>query len=255
MKLLQRNNFCSKIFYKDLQIPFNQKWVLEEQEIINKCNAAGKNNTQIRITYFDQRCFNIAFEDEKYLSILKNVFTVYIDGIGMRIASDLLFNIKPKVFNSTDLYRKLLKIFSSNNEKVFVIGGNFSEEKITEFFSKAKIKIVGYQNGYLKNDQIKDLIKKINLFNPSVIIVGMGVPKQEYLVGEIYNKLNANVILCVGNFIEFLLETKKRAPKFLVNSGFEWLFRLFTEPKRLWKRYLIGIPLFILRIIILKLKK
>jgi N-acetylglucosaminyldiphosphoundecaprenol N-acetyl-beta-D-mannosaminyltransferase len=79
----------------------------------------------------------------------------------------------------------------------------------------------------------------------------MGVPLQEKIAFELSKRINGLQIICVGNFLEFYFGTIKRAPKFLHNSGFEWIFRLLTEPRRLWKRYLIGIPVFIARIILL----
>jgi len=98
------------------------------------------------------------------------------------------------------------------------------------------------------------LIRKINESCADVILIGMGVPKQELLAYELSEKVKVDLIICVGNFFEFYFDTKKRAPELLRNSGFEWVFRILIEPKRLWKRYLIGIPLFLYRIYKMKLK-
>jgi exopolysaccharide biosynthesis WecB/TagA/CpsF family protein len=81
----------------------------------------------------------------------------------------------------------------------------------------------------------------------------MGVPKQELFAEQLIRTSNERVIICVGNFLEFYFGTKKRAPYFLQKIGFEWMFRLLSEPKRLWRRYLLGIPLFIYRVIKIKL--
>ena len=81
----------------------------------------------------------------------------------------------------------------------------------------------------------------------------MGAPKQELFTYKLSKSTNTNVYLCVGNFFEFYLGTVKRIPKKFRNNGLEWFYRLFHEPKRLWKRYFIGIPLFIFRVIKFKL--
>jgi len=80
----------------------------------------------------------------------------------------------------------------------------------------------------------------------------MGVPKQEIFAEKLSQSQNSKVIICVGNFFEFYFKLKKRAPVFVQNIGMEWLFRLFTEPSRLWKRYLIGIPVFFFKIFRIK---
>ena len=115
-----------------------------------------------------------------------------------------------------------------------------------------KLNICGYQNGYFKNEEFDVLIETINNSSPEVIIIGMGVPKQEILAAKISESIQNKVILCVGGFLEFYFGTKKRAPDVMRNFGFEWLHRLIKEPGRLWKRYFVGIPVFLYQIIKLK---
>ena len=164
-----------------------------------------------------------------------------------------LFGIKNiEKFNASDFNNHLCERFSGKGSRLFLIGGNFSESLIEEVQLKKKLNICGYKNGYFNSDEIPELIKKINNSGADIILIGMGVPKQELLAAELSEKVKVDIIICVGNFFEFYFGTKKRAPALLRNSGFEWLFRLFTEPKRLWKRYLIGITLFLYRILKMK---
>jgi N-acetylglucosaminyldiphosphoundecaprenol N-acetyl-beta-D-mannosaminyltransferase len=132
------------------------------------------------------------------------------------------------------------------------IGGKFDKEYVLEATKEKGIELVGYQSGYFEEIQTERIIKDMNDFNNQVIILGMGVPKQELFAEKLAKTIEAKVIICVGNFIEFYFGTKKRAPVFIQKIGLEWMFRLITEPGRLWKRYLIGIPVFVLRILKLK---
>ncbi len=84
--------------------------------------------------------------------------------------------------------------------------------------------------------------------DPEVIFVAMGVPMQELFAVELSHELSGKIIICVGNFFEFYFGNIKRIPKYLKNVGIEWLFRLISEPRRLWKRYLIGIPIYLFSI-------
>lgn len=89
------------------------------------------------------------------------------------------------------------------------------------------------------------IIETVNKCDPDIIWVGLGSPKQDLWMYEHRQRINASMMLGVGAAFDFLAKAKPQAPSWLRNSGFEWLFRLATEPKRLWRRYLINNSLFI----------
>ncbi|MAT58929.1 MAG: hypothetical protein CMF23_13225 [Ignavibacteriae bacterium] len=158
-------------------------------------------------------------------------------------------NIKSR-FNASEINEQIFSFLVRDFIPVILIGGRF-EKKI---LNKCPMNLKMYFNGYENVENIEDLIAQINESNVKTIILGMGSPKQEKLAFEISNKIPHLHLICVGNFLEFYFGTVRRAPLLLHNTGFEWVFRLVTEPKRLWKRYLIGIPMFIIRIIKLKIE-
>ena len=131
-------------------------------------------------------------------------------------------------------------------------GGNFDEESLFNETRKKGIKLIKYLHGYFDNSQTENIIQEINKFNTQVILIGMGVPLQEMFAEKLAVSSPNKIIICVGSFFEFYFGTKKRTHIFLRKIGLEWLYRLLTEPTRLWKRYLIGIPLFIYGILKIK---
>lgn len=88
-------------------------------------------------------------------------------------------------------------------------------------------------------------VEAINRANPDVLWVGLGAPKQDFWMAEHRGRLNVPVIVAVGAAFDFLAGTKPQAPRWMQRAGLEWLFRLCCEPRRLWKRYLIGNTKFI----------
>ncbi len=80
---------------------------------------------------------------------------------------------------------------------------------------------------------------------PDCLWVGLGSPKQDFWINEHRGKLNAPVMFAVGAAFDFIAGTKPQAPRWMQRSGLEWLFRLGSEPQRLWKRYLVGNSLFV----------
>jgi len=89
------------------------------------------------------------------------------------------------------------------------------------------------------------VIDEINRLNPDILWVGLGSPKQDHWMYEHRKRLNVPVIIGVGAAFDFISGTKKQAPMWMRHSGLEWLFRLCSEPQRLWKRYLVGNTRFI----------
>ena len=89
----------------------------------------------------------------------------------------------------------------------------------------------------LTDDEDQAEIEKINSTNPDIVWVGISSPKQERWMAEHLGKIEAPVMIGVGAAFDFLSGKKPQAPRWIQRSGFEWLFRLATEPKRLWPRY------------------
>ena len=89
------------------------------------------------------------------------------------------------------------------------------------------------------------VVEMINEANPDIAWVGLSTPKQERWMAAHVGRLNAPVLLGVGAAFDFHTGRKPQAPSWMQRSGLEWLFRLMTEPRRLWKRYLINNPLFV----------
>jgi N-acetylglucosaminyldiphosphoundecaprenol N-acetyl-beta-D-mannosaminyltransferase len=89
-------------------------------------------------------------------------------------------------------------------------------------------------------EEDEEIVARINETSPDLVWVGLGMPKQELWMAEHQSKLNAPVVLAVGAAFDFHAGMKRQAPRWMQRSGLEWLFRLSQEPRRLWKRYLVG---------------
>ena len=89
------------------------------------------------------------------------------------------------------------------------------------------------------------MLEKINAFEPDALFVGMTAPKQEKWAYEHFTHLQAGHICCIGAVFDFYAGTISRAPQWMIQMGLEWLYRLIKEPRRMWRRYLIGNSKFI----------
>ncbi|MFH1128077.1 MAG: WecB/TagA/CpsF family glycosyltransferase [Candidatus Omnitrophota bacterium] len=102
----------------------------------------------------------------------------------------------------------------------------------------------------LSKDEDDKVVEDINSSNSDIVWVGLGSPKQDLWMYEHRSRINAPVLIGVGAAFDFIAGTKPQAPRWMRDSGFEWLFRLITEPKRLWRRYLINYPLFVYYVLV-----
>jgi exopolysaccharide biosynthesis WecB/TagA/CpsF family protein len=110
------------------------------------------------------------------------------------------------------------------------------------------LRIAGTHNGFFDKSNCADVIADINHSQADIVLVGMGQPLQEQWVAEYRDQLETPVVMAVGGLFDFYAEKVSRAPLWLRELGMEWTWRLIQEPGRMWKRYIIGNPLFLLRI-------
>lgn len=93
-------------------------------------------------------------------------------------------------------------------------------------------------------DSDEDTLQAINAARPDILWVGMSTPKQEYWMDRHRDRIDAPVMIGVGAAFDFLAGTKRQAPLWMQRNGLEWLFRLLSEPRRLWRRYGRIVPQF-----------
>ena len=161
--------------------------------------------------------------------------------------------IKEKISGS-DLFPAFYT-YHKNNEsiKIFLLGAavgvaSKAQEQINQKIGR-EIVIQAYSPsfGFEKNEEECDkIVELINQSGATVLAIGVGSPKQEKWLVKYRNKLtNIKILLGIGATIDFEAGCKARSPKWMSEVGIEWAYRLLSEPRRLWKRYLIeGLPFF-----------
>jgi N-acetylglucosaminyldiphosphoundecaprenol N-acetyl-beta-D-mannosaminyltransferase len=233
---------------------FNQL-VLHPLDVKNKVNDSLERKESLLLTYFNQNCLNIYFTNPVYKRLIDSQFTIYQADIGIFFALKIFGKKSIKRIDATAMNRILLEELIKNKIPVAIVGGNFQDEFVKEMVIKRGMNLTAYCNGFFSEKETPEVINNLVHSACRVVMIGMGVPKQELLALELSESLSSPIIVCVGNFFEFYFKTKLRAPIFFRKIGLEWMFRLLTEPLRLWKRYLIGIPVFFYQVIKLKLSK
>jgi exopolysaccharide biosynthesis WecB/TagA/CpsF family protein len=111
------------------------------------------------------------------------------------------------------------------------------------------LKVVGCRDGYFDRGKPEEAVAEIAAGAPGLLLVGMGNPLQEKWIAEHVAATGARLAVGVGAFFDFQTGHVKRAPAWMNKLGLEWVHRLLKEPKRMWRRYLLGNPLFLWRVL------
>lgn len=209
-------------------------------------------------------CFNVSRKNSAYREVLQNpAYCVYPDGSAITFGLYFLARIKQERIVTTDLILYLLERIASKSRThtITFLGGNegiadAAMRRLNERFSTAAIRyaIEPVDISYHDIDEpfsagVLELIRRLNENPTDILLVGLGCPKQEILCHKIIHLIPQKVLIPCGGLFSYYAGRHKRAPLWLQRMGLEWLFRLMLEPRRLWKRYLIGNVTFILRIL------
>lgn len=229
---------------------------LTKEEIIKKILEFALSGKAKFITYLNAHCLNLSFKDCKYKKTLEKADLVYAGGQSIVWASRLLRSPLPERVNILDFFLDLAKEIRISNISIYLLGGElFIVKKTEEKLKKMGLKILGSHDGFFSEAEEKCILNEINSLKPDILLVGMGVPKQEKWIYKYLNELDVRLCWAVGAAFDWLSSQRKRAPLWMVKCGLEWLHRLFQQPNRLWRRYLIGNIVFIYRILRWKIQR
>ena len=161
----------------------------------------------------------------------------------------------PERITYADWTWQLAELAVSRDFTLFFLGARpgIAEKAATKLREKfPSLNVVGTHHGYFDKtrDSVenKKVIDEINLAKPDILIVGFGMPVQEQWLMENWEDIDAKVALTGGAVFDYISGELQRGPRWMVDYGFEWLARLLIEPRRLWRRYIVGNPLFLWRV-------
>jgi len=229
--------------------------VLRRTEVVNKIVEFALTDKTKFITYLHAHCVNIASSDYAYRSILNNSDGVYADGQGVVWASRFLGIPLPERVNVMDFFDSLAPRLRDEKITIYLLGGTLEVvKKAAEALKKRELKIIGSRSGFFDKTGEEEIIREINRLRPNILMLGMGVPKQEKWFHDHRSELDVNLCWAVGGAFKLLSGRLRRAPGWMINGGLEWLYVGLQDFNRLCTRYLLGNPLFIYRVLKYKLK-
>ena len=228
---------------------------MDVSSIVKAIRKACVEKNKIVVANYNIHGFNLSMQLPWYYQFLQSADIANCDGMGILKAISFMGLDLPIDYrvSYTLLMPKILENCNQNGFSVFLLGGKSQHLKIALDNLKRKYPKVTFtgHHGYFDKedpDVNQSIITQINQFKPNILIVGMGMPIQEYWVYKYRNSLQVNTIMLGGAIIDRMAQIVPDCPGFISNVGFEWLYRLLREPKRLGARYLLGNSAFALHI-------
>jgi N-acetylglucosaminyldiphosphoundecaprenol N-acetyl-beta-D-mannosaminyltransferase len=182
-------------------------------------------------------------KDRRLRQFYDRCHLTHIDGMSLVLLGRALGAPLKRQHRTTylDWIEPFLKEIELHGWRLFIVGGSedFAStlpRRLKENFPYLQVRT---HSGFFSREYDGDLYREINQFAPHVLMVGMGMPRQEYWIMDALSEVDANVVFNCGAAFEYLAGEKYRPPRWAGQIGLEWLFRMFSEPRRLATRYLI----------------
>ena len=203
---------------------------------------------------------NLALQHHWLAELYEGAGLVFCDGAGVILGARILGNSIPDRITYADWIWELAEFAEQARLSLYMLGSHLGVSEQAAAIIQARfprLRILGHHHGYFDKSSAsaenEGVLRSINRCRPNILIVGMGMPTQERWLAQNWGRVEADVALTGGAVFDYVTGSLRRPPKAMTDHGWEWLGRLLIEPRRLWRRYLVGNPLFLARVLMSRL--
>lgn len=226
--------------------------LMDRPGLVDRVQALLQSKKKGWISYVNINTVNQASREPWLKEHINDSLFTYCDGMGVLLGARILGERIPERITLADCMDELCVRLEQLEASAFFLGA--SDEIVKKAVDAVesrfpRLRVCGSAHGYFDLSNGIDIQRQINKAKPDIVFVGMGMPRQEAWIRKNAKDVSATLFWSAGALFEFLAGTRKRCPQWMSKNGLEWLFRLAQEPKRLWKRYILGNPMFFLRIL------
>jgi exopolysaccharide biosynthesis WecB/TagA/CpsF family protein len=204
------------------------------------------------VAFANSHSLNLATSNPSYKEVLGRADLVLNDGKGVMIAARMQGERFPSDLNGNAVSPLILERAAARGWPVYFLGGRPGVADRAAERLRAQLpnlSIAGVRDGFFDPAEVTRVINAIKDSKAGILMVALGNPLQEYWLDRNLAATGARIGLGVGAFFDFQAGDVPRAPGSLNRVGLEWAYRLAKEPSRLWRRYLLGHPLFLSRVV------
>jgi len=220
-------------------------------ETLEWLTSRARERERTLLAFVNPDCLNTAYVNPDYLQVLQQASRVLPDGIGVNVGCRIKGVALRANLNGTDLFPRLCETLAETGQSIFLLGAQPGRAEATAQAMQERfpnLRVAGTHDGYFDSSEDAAVIRNINASGADILLVAMGAPRQELWLARYQDDLQVPVRMGVGGLFDYYSGSIPRAPLWLREIGLEWVWRLLQEPGRMWKRYLIGNPLYLFRV-------
>lgn len=225
---------------------------LSMQRAIEAIEAMLDSKETKQVSFINPQNINVTFQQPEYKAVLANSDLILADGFGTKLAGKILKRPLRQNLCGTDLFPRLCEALSQSGKSIYLLGAApGAAEQVAEWVRAQypDLTIKGSAHGYFTESDEPEWVRSIAESNADVLVVSMGTPTQELFIHKHLQSLNVGVAIGFGGLFDYFAGRIPRAPQWVREIGMEWMYRLIQEPRRMWRRYLIGNGVFIGRVL------
>jgi N-acetylglucosaminyldiphosphoundecaprenol N-acetyl-beta-D-mannosaminyltransferase len=184
--------------------------------------------------------------------LLQKCGFVLADGIGLKLAGKILNSHIRQNVNGTDLFPLLCTALARENLGIYLLGGKPGvPEDVARWIAERhpSVRVSGCHHGFFSAAETASITEDIRRSGAAILLVALGVPRQEKWIREHQSESGVNIAIGVGGLFDFYSGRIPRAPLWIRELGMEWFYRFVQEPRRMWRRYFVGNFVFLVRAI------
>jgi N-acetylglucosaminyldiphosphoundecaprenol N-acetyl-beta-D-mannosaminyltransferase len=204
------------------------------------------------IAYANAHCLNLAQELPRYRQALRAADLVYSDGVGVVWAARWLSGVRLEKITGRNWIADLCALAVASDLRLYLLGGQpgvaaQAAEKLQAHFPG--LVVTAARDGFFLTMSAADVLAEIAELRPHLVLVGMGVPRQELWLAENRAQIDVPVCWTVGALFDFVAGIEPSVPGWMNALALEWLWRMLVDPRGKWQRYILGNPRFLLRVL------
>lgn len=210
------------------------------------------------VAYVNAHTLNLASKDPGFRDLLRSASLVLNDGAGLSVAGRLYGRPFPENLNGSDFNPEIARLAARHGWSLFLLGARPGVADRAAERLKAAIpglEIAGTSDGFFARSDDRRVAEQVQESGADVVMVAMGNPSQEEWLAANLVTTGARLGVGVGAFFDFTAGEVPRSPRWMNRLGIEWIYRLIQEPRRMWRRYILGNPAFLIRIVAERIKR
>ena len=223
---------------------------LSADDVVARIFSALDARTRARVLNANAYMLNLTYENAWLRDLFREAEITFFDGVGAQLAARILSGRHPRRTTPPEWAFEIARGVAKRGGSIYMLGG----EKTAAILASERlnaatgVRVAGVRDGFFDHakgstDNVA-LLAEINGARPDVLFINMGMPRQERWLYDHWNQLDAPIAITAGALVDHLAGRVRRPPKWVADMGLEWLVRLAVEPARLWRRYVLGLPVF-----------